>query len=415
MATERMYDLAFQYKKNKLWKKLYDTDIFAVRFADGTIGYCCVMGMIGECNAVALYPDAKAFQSYRKISGLSPVQFRSESDYQEFLISMDCLQCAFDSKDSLSDDDLKEVRAYTKKHGITLRGPNAFPQFVSYRPYHYPWSVTHTADQQRICEALEACNALSELLENRHKSEIGLDDRMIRASGQILLLEKNGDSYAVARTEIPPELPESHPSPAVPNDLTAARIKRMKKHGTLECEVIRMPEPVQTDPDQVPYYPVVLMGVDRDSGYLYPLKPVVDFEEHPEALLDAFAQSILEVDGCPKSIVVNDDRTYALLQNLCAAVGIKLVLTDEDLDSLEEAKDGLFAAMSPMVPFDDEYDELENPELALFEDMIESLMMLSDSELREMPKELAHQMLQLADEGILPDEVAWKLQRVLGR
>ena len=138
MATERMYDLAFQYKKTKLWKKLYDTDIFAIRFADGTIGYCCVMGMMGECNAVALYPDEKAFQSYRKIAGLSPVQFRSEFDYREFLISMDCLQCAFDSKDGLSEDDLDEVRAYTKKHGITLRGANAFPQFVSYRPYHYP-------------------------------------------------------------------------------------------------------------------------------------------------------------------------------------------------------------------------------------------------------------------------------------
>ena len=416
MATERMYELAFRYKKTKLWKKLHDTDIFAIKFSDGTIGYCCVMGMAGELNALALYPGEKAFQSYLKIIKLPTMQIRSEFEYHELMLCQDCLQCAFENKDELSDDEVDEVRAYAKTHGITLRGANAFAQFVRYRPYYYPWQLSDAADQERICEAMEACIALAELLETQHKSEIGLQDYIIQISRKIPVMEKRGNVFVLAEPEdyadLSDLLPDQHPSPAVTNDLTAARIKRLKKQGAWECEVLRMLEPVQEDPEQVPYFPVVLMAVDSDSGFLYPLNMVENFEEHPEALLDTFAERLLEMETCPKVIAVNDERTYALLQNLCNAVGIKLMLTDEELDSLEEAKAGLFAAMPPDDPFDG---QPEDPGFDMFEEKMYLLMQMSDSELRTMPKELAHQMLQLAEEGMLPEEVARKLQRALGK
>ena len=35
MATERMYEMAFQYKGTKLWQQLYNDELFAVRLSDG--------------------------------------------------------------------------------------------------------------------------------------------------------------------------------------------------------------------------------------------------------------------------------------------------------------------------------------------------------------------------------------------
>ena len=52
MSTEKMFDLAFAYKKSKLWKRLYDSELFAVRLPNGKTGYCSVMGMLGEHNAL---------------------------------------------------------------------------------------------------------------------------------------------------------------------------------------------------------------------------------------------------------------------------------------------------------------------------------------------------------------------------
>ena len=63
MATEKMYDLAFQYKGTKLWQQFYDDELFAVKLSDGEIGYCCVMGMLGQHNALALYVGEKAIRA----------------------------------------------------------------------------------------------------------------------------------------------------------------------------------------------------------------------------------------------------------------------------------------------------------------------------------------------------------------
>ena len=70
MASDRMYELAFQYKKTKLWKKLYDSEIFALKLSDGEIGYCCVMGMAGQVNAISLYVGEKGFQKNEENRGI---------------------------------------------------------------------------------------------------------------------------------------------------------------------------------------------------------------------------------------------------------------------------------------------------------------------------------------------------------
>ena len=44
---KELYQLAFEYLDTELWKSLWDNQIFAVKFSDGEIGYCCVMGAAG--------------------------------------------------------------------------------------------------------------------------------------------------------------------------------------------------------------------------------------------------------------------------------------------------------------------------------------------------------------------------------
>ena len=55
MASEAMNALAFRFRKAKLWNKLLDDELFAVQLSDGEIGYCCVMGQLGEHLSLALY------------------------------------------------------------------------------------------------------------------------------------------------------------------------------------------------------------------------------------------------------------------------------------------------------------------------------------------------------------------------
>ena len=44
MATDKMYDLAFQYKGIKLWQQFYDDELFVVKLTDGRVAAIEVKG-----------------------------------------------------------------------------------------------------------------------------------------------------------------------------------------------------------------------------------------------------------------------------------------------------------------------------------------------------------------------------------
>ena len=154
MFSDKLFELAFIYKKTKLWKMLWDSEIFAVSLPDGEIGYCSIMGAIGEHCALGLYVGEKGLNSFRIV--LSGPGMVSELNYHEFLLSQDCLQCAFENRDGLTEEEVEAARDYARRNRIALRGRNAFPHFVKFRPSYMPWFLRDEQDQRRLCAALEA-------------------------------------------------------------------------------------------------------------------------------------------------------------------------------------------------------------------------------------------------------------------
>ena len=55
MTREDLYSLAFRYRKTKLWLRLFDTQVFAVRTEKGETIFICIMGRMGEHISVAVY------------------------------------------------------------------------------------------------------------------------------------------------------------------------------------------------------------------------------------------------------------------------------------------------------------------------------------------------------------------------
>ena len=96
MASDKLYELAFVYKKTKLWKKLWDNEMFAIKFSDGEIGYVSIMGKGGTYTAIAVYVGDDGFRSFRKI-GEDDAEFCSFFKGREHLIQQNCLQVAFET------------------------------------------------------------------------------------------------------------------------------------------------------------------------------------------------------------------------------------------------------------------------------------------------------------------------------
>ena len=393
MDKNRMYDLAFQLKKDKIWKKLYDTELFAVRLDDGQTGYCCVLGYNGEVLALTLYPDEASFQTFHNLL----------MDYDELMAIedlpvQDCIQCCMEEKDELTPEELAEVRGYAKEKGIALRGANAYPQFVRYRPYCFPWRLKDEAEWRGIAHALEITHRLTEYLGSHRKEELGIHS-ILEDDSFIPLLTEDGDGLRAEHIPLPPKSLPVYPQPTPVDDMTAAKLGKLPKKGTLQCHIVRMQEPVQGDPDEAPYLPALFVMVQQESGMaLSPVfsdGPKIDPDVFQKALVDAMLQD----KACPAEIKVLNERTAALLKDLCEKLKIRLSRVEE-LPELEELLD-------KMVPPDEEDVDEANEQL---DDIMDMLKNLSDEELRELPPFMKKQLLELAAYGVIPGELADRLK-----
>ena len=129
VTRDKLYEAAFRYKKAKIWKKMWDSDVFAVKLSNGEIGYVSIMGRNGEYNALGLYIGKEGFESYRLMANINRYS-GSEFRDRELLLQQKCLQAALENKGDLLPEEVEETRAYAKKNGIRLSGKNAFPQFI---------------------------------------------------------------------------------------------------------------------------------------------------------------------------------------------------------------------------------------------------------------------------------------------
>lgn len=403
MIQDRLYALALDYKKTKLWKKLWDSELFAVTLASGETGYCCVMGKGGEYVSLALYVGS-GVNSYWYIRSARWAE--SQKEFQEGVFSQDCLQCSFVSRDELAPDELKEARDYAGRNGFAFRGQNAFPMFTSYHPYCYPWHLYNDEEQDLLCQALAAAIEVARRLEGEKKEVLGFRPLRDQGSNRIPLLTHVGGVWNWSMTELPGLAPVQYPRPALTDDVLTARLKKLRRRGDLQCEAVRLPEPVmEEEGDGPPRFPVVLFALDRDNDYLYPCVPILRYEEAPAPLLDAFCRELERQKVLPQTIYVRDERTEALLRDLCSKLKIQLV-RQKLLPDLDEVEDEFF----------NHFDETEDGEIPeeMMEEMFELLSEMDEDMLSTMPPPLMAELGRMLEDGILPNPLAGKVSHLLG-
>lgn len=394
MFSDKLFELAFIYKKTKLWKMLWDSEIFAVSLPNDEIGYCCVMGAMGEHCALALYVGERGFNSLRLVlSGPGSV---SELNYHEFLLSQDCLQCAFENKDGLTEGEVEAAREYARRHRAVLRGRGAFPHFVKFRPNYMPWFLREEEDQRNLCAALEAAIEVAGQVGKRGKSALGLEP-VSEETRSVPLLRREKDGFVWSRTELPPVMPVSYPRPQFINDITAARLLRLKKAGMWECEVLRFPEPLQEDPECAPYFPVILMLVSSGMDEILPPQISQKYDEEPEDLLEKFAQLLLHRHFRPALLSIRGERTRALLEEFCSRAGIRIRMCEE-LPAMDDAVDSLMAHLGVNEPTPDSVAEI-----------LDMLLSLDDTELSNLPDDIRQQFASILEQENLPDELTDEL------
>lgn len=400
MNLEKLYELAFEYKKTKLWKILWESELFAVKLSDGRIGYISIMGNLGEYCALGLYIGEEGLNSLRNLMNANE-SYLSPFEFQERVVNQSCLQCAFEGKDDLSKEQREEAKAYARAHGIRISGKNAYPNFVKCQPGCYPWHLTSEKDQGDLCQALAAAIKMAQLLEEKMPSELGLG-RMEHDMQEIPMLELQDGGYVLKKTELPEAKQVSWPKPLSCNEIGIAALKKLKKSDTWECEIIQYTEPVQNNPDEPPYFPIVFMAVNADRDYILPVEPVGSYRENPEELLNYFIDALLREKLCPKKMKVRDERTYDFAEIFCSKLKIPISI-EEELPVLEQVEDEFFRHFSMS----------EEEQVGELLDFLSGLMEDGELNLKDLPPELVGELEKILQLGALPEEVGEKVGQFL--
>ena len=397
-----LYDAAFRYKKAGLWKKLWDNDVFAVRLSSGETGFISILGKNGEYNALNLYIGEEGFRSYRKMADYATDFNRSPFRDHEMLLQQVCLQMALEEKDYIMPEELDEVRAYAKKNDIRLSGKNAYPSFIKYERFCHPWKVKTGEDMTALYEALETAVLVAEELKHNKPIDIGIRRIQPFTKGVPLFGVKDGKLQAKGYALLPQDAEEEYAPVIAESELDVAKLKKLPKRGTWETELITMMSYVQEDPEETPYYPLLLLVVESREGYMLPVPMIERADKNPQGLLTVFAEGWKKYGSGPKEMRCRDERTFALLKDICEKSGIRIKLYEGAMHALEDAEDALLEKTGGMG--EDEVIE-----------MVGSLLEISDEELRAMPQPLVDQLWYMIENDMLPEDIAEELGERLRR
>ena len=322
MVSDRLFEMAFQYKKTRLWKEMFENQIFAVRLPRGRIGYVSIMGMLGEHNAVALYVGDEGLKSYFTMS-CDGFQYLDETDYNPALLNNICLQTVFDGKEYLEPEEIEAAKNYASLHKIKISGKNAYPHFIKNSAGFIPWPVDSKEDEEDMVTALEAAVMIS-----AGPMVNGFDFRAFpeihEGSSELPLLERDGDNFSMKMIPMPEVEPYSAPRGECYDDDAAAQLKALHRNGTLIAGLSILPSPTGWDQSDIPVIPTYLFVIEEETEIMLPVQPVALYETRTDVMLNKFMEALLQAGVYPAVIKAFDEYTEALLEKWCSDMDIEL-------------------------------------------------------------------------------------------
>lgn len=324
----QLYNAAIAFKQIECWSWMYDSDFFGVENPyDREIGYCCVLGNMGEVFGLAVYLGTEGLEGYLKIqSG------EIEPHDTDIMHLQKCLIVTFEDRKLLSEPDLQIIREL----GLKFRGSKARPFFRNYEPGYQPWYLQ--ADEVKYLtlvleQATEICLRFKENMDMFTPGREGLS--FVRVPKK----EGKGFTWRDAWLEAKPLRKERRTEA-----LDALRLQKIKKRafprkGIWEVDFFYSPTAVREKSER-PWFPYAFLCVDHYSILILNIH-LASHSKYRFEFLNQLLSIIERIKLLPEEILLLKQEAYELFSPLASSLGIQLKRVKQ-LEGLEEAKAGLF-------------------------------------------------------------------------
>lgn len=343
MPSKELYLAAVEFQKAKLWEMLYDTNLFAVRYEDGEIGYASVMGNEKGHFALALYMGEAGLYSFSQIESLP--EDASPSLRRDCFMSQECLSCSYEEPTDLTDKDSAELSKYGISSGLQL-----LPMIRKYEPFKFPWYIANPVDEQRLLLALKAgVEVARRLLHDTvlatmiySKSGIGKAKKQLGfETGTLPVLTVAGDGFTWQTESKPDNWSLMSLSPSLVSELEVARLKKMipQPGRVWYCHIMMFPVAITGEP---PRFPALMMLLDTEKG-MAKMPMAEQFPEQAKRVMEGFL-SYLNEQGKPECVYAQGRITYYFLKTLAEQIGLALIKSDR-IPAIEQAENDFIRYM----------------------------------------------------------------------
>lgn len=304
-----LYKASIRFKALACWEWMGDDEIFGVQnpYTD-EIGYCCVIGNLGEAYGLIVYTGTKGLNSYLKI------QSRRNVEGFDFVIIQQCISIQFASREYLAKEDLQTI----KEAGFKFRGKDAYPVFRTMSPGYYPWFLSKEEVIFATIALQQAIDVCSRRRENENLFDVPYKNNYFV---RVATRTDKGIEWADEWREPDPLEPQSALLPIDELQLRRIISKAVQSGAIWEADYFYADMPVKEK--GTPYYPSMLLIIDHASGQIINFK-LSNPEDYRNDFISAIMEIIEQSGVIPQEILTERDETAALLTPLVSVLKIKL-------------------------------------------------------------------------------------------
>lgn len=319
-----LYDAAIEFRKIEPWEWMKETDVFGVQNPqNGEVGYCCIMGELGEVLAMAVYLGTEGLQGYMKI-----LKGQINPDEPDSLYIQDCLMLSFEDKRFVDQED----RQIINELGFKFRGRNSWPLFRSYKPGYFPWFLSRDEALSMTSALQQAKEVCLRLKENK---------KLLSPPKKNLCLTRvpeTRDGMIVWKDEWrePAPLKKVGYSDEKVDEVRIQRIRKTAKPTTMIWEIDFFYSPTPIAGGERPYFPYAIMLIDRDSGFIFGMHFARETGYEKE-FLEKFLSCIEKMSILPLEILVRKEEVVNLLGHYTSRLNIKLSVVKR-LENIDNAR-----------------------------------------------------------------------------
>jgi hypothetical protein len=333
-----LFEASVEFRNLKPWLWVEGDHLFGIQDPEtGEMGYCCVMGQMGDVLGMVLYlGDEGLYSALRLLSGEFGLSGGLEAQFIQ-----KCLLMTFDNRNELT----KEAYSAIQKAGMKFRGKNAWPQFNSMTPGYAPWKITGAQARfftHAIGHAIQVTKIVRDQPNYLEAPQNGLIP-IIRCDG------RNGWSQEWVSLPKPPP-PRVLQSTWPMDEVRLQRIKKRAKKDPHPWEMLSFFVPAPIEDQQPSYYPHMLVIASHLSGLV-----INSAVAHPEQASVQFVEEMLgtmERTGfLPSKLLVTQQELNLLLAPVAQRLDIK-IKTVRKLPGAEGFKESILSDMFDMEDMD---------------------------------------------------------------